>query len=71
MPLNAECSHIFMTKTLHLNENDFVEIDRSMLTMIGFKNIWVQHKDKHGNAKVDENGNLIWKDKRSDFSNGV
>ena len=55
MPLNAECSQIFMTKTLPLNKNQFVEIDRSMFTMIGFKNIWVQQKDKHGNAKVAEN----------------
>ena len=71
MPLNAQCSHIFLTKTSHLNDKDFIEIDRPMLNMIGFKNVWVQQKDKHGNEKVDDDGNLIWKDKRSDFNNAV
>ena len=61
----------FLTKTSHLNDTDFVEIDRSMLEMIGFKNNWVQQKDKHGNVKVDESGILKLKDSRADFSNAA
>ena len=35
MPLNTPCAQIFLTKTSHLTENDFIEIDRPVLNTIG------------------------------------
>jgi hypothetical protein len=39
--------------------------------MIGFKNTWVEQKDKHGNIKVDQNGLPKLKDTRSDFNHAI
>ena len=71
MPLNAQCAQVFLTKTSHLTENDFIEIDRPVLNAIGFKNNWIQQKDKHGNVKVDEDGIIKLKDTRADFGNAI
>ena len=71
MPLNAQCAQIFLTKTSHLSENDFIEIDRPVLNTIGFKNNWIQQKDKHGNVKVDEDGIIKLKDAIADFGNAI
>jgi len=69
LPLNEQCAAVFYAKTAHLNDIDFIEIDRDILQMIGFQNTFAQKKDKHGNIKVDEYGNPVLVDKRHDFSN--
>ena len=61
----------FMEKTIHLQDTDFIEIDRQMLQMIGFKNTLIEKKDKHGNVKINEMGNVLLSDKRNDFSNAI
>ena len=50
---------------------DFVEIDRKILEMIGFKNIFSKKKDKNGNTKLDSKGNPILRDMRSDFNSAI
>ena len=62
-PLNEEFASVFYAKTAHLNDTDFIEIDRAMLQMIGFKNAFSQSEDKHGNIKL--------KDMRHDFNNAI
>ena len=71
MPLNTQCAQMFLTKTSHLTENDFIEIDRPVLNTFGFKNNWIQQKDKHGSVKVDEDGIIKLKDARADFGNAI
>ena len=71
LPLNEQCASVFYSKTAHLTDNDFVEIDRSVLQMIGFKNNFSEQKDKHGNLKMDALGNPLLKDMRNDFSSAV
>ena len=71
LPLNEQCSSVFYAKTAHLRDIDFVEIDRSILEIIGFKNTVYEKKDKNGNIKKDQNGNPILKDMRSDFNSAV
>ena len=71
LPLNEQCASVFYSKTAHLTDNDFVEIDRSVLQMIGFKNNFSEQKDKHGNLKTDALGNPLLKDMRNDFSSAV
>ena len=71
LPLNEQCASVFYSKTAHLTDNDFVEIDRSVLEMIGFKNNFSEQKDKHGNLKMDALGNPLLKDMRNDFSSAV
>ena len=71
LQLNEQCASVFYAKTAHLNDIDFVEVDRTMLNLIGFKNTFVQQKDKHGNAKVDRNGDIKLKDMRIDFSSAL
>ena len=55
LPLNEQCSSVFYAKTAHLRDIDFVEIDRPILQMIGFKNTVYEMKDKNGNVKFDLN----------------
>ena len=62
---------MFYARTAHLKDIDFVQIDRSILEIIGFKNTVYEMKDKNGNTKVDENGNAILKDMRSDFNSAI
>jgi hypothetical protein len=50
---------------------DFVEIDRKILELIGFKNVFSKKKDKHGNTKLDTNGTPVLKDMRNDFSSAI
>ena len=71
LPLNEQCASVFFDKTAHLTDSDFIEIDRPILEMIGFKNTWVEQKDKHGNIKVDQNGQPILKDNRNDFTSAI
>ena len=71
LPLNEQCSSVFYSKIAHLNDYDFVEIDRSILEMIGFKNKVYEVKDKTGAVKVDENGNSKLRDARSDFYQAI
>ena len=71
LPLNEQCAAVFYEKTMNLKDTDFIEIDRPMLQMIGFKNTFIEKKDKHGNVKVDETGNPVLSDKRNDFSNAI
>lgn len=49
----------------------FIEVDRQMLQLIGFKNTFNEKKDKHGNIILDEHGNPLLVDKRHDFSNAI
>ena len=71
LPLNEQCSSVFYSKTAHLTDIDFVEIDRPILEMIGFKNSISEKKDKNGNVKLDKNGNPSLKDMRNDFSTAI
>lgn len=71
LPLNEKCFSVFYSRTVHLKDVDFVEIDRPILEMIGFKNTVYEMKDKSGNVKVDKNGNPKLKDMRSDFSHAI
>ena len=67
LPLNEQYFSVLYAKTAHLKDSDFVQIDRPILQMIGFKNSFCEKKDKNGNVIADENGNPILKDMRSDF----
>ena len=71
LALNEKCASVFYAKTAHLKDNDFIEIDRSILETIGFKNTFTEQKDKKGNLKLDENGQPKLKDTRSDFSHAI
>ena len=71
LPLNEQCAAVFYEKTVHLKDNDFIEIDRQMLQMIGFKNTFTEKKDRYGNVQLDENGNPKLEDNRNDFSNAM
>ena len=71
LPLNEQCSSVFYAKTAHLKDIDYVEIDRPILEMIGFKNIISSKKDKNGNINLDSKGNPILRDTRSDFNSAI
>ena len=71
LPLNEQCSTVFYSKIAHLSDNDFVEIDRSILETIGFKNTSYEVKDKKGAVKVDKDGNSKVRDARSDFYQAI
>ena len=71
LPLNETIASVFYQKTAHLQDHDFIQIDRDMLQTIGFKNTFAVKKDKHGNIKLDENGNPKMEDKRHDVNNAV
>ena len=51
LPLNEQCAAVFYGKIAHLKDTEFVELDREMLQMIGFKNTFSKKKNKHGNVK--------------------
>ena len=63
LPLSEQCASIFYSKTAHLTDNDFFEIDRSILQLIGFKNSFSE--------KTGKNGMLKLQDMRNDFSNAI
>ena len=46
LPLNDQCASVFYEKTSHLKDTDFVEIDRPMLELIGYKNVFIEKRDK-------------------------
>ena len=71
LPLNETVASVFFQKTAHLQDHDFIKIDRDMLQTIGFKNTFAVKKDKHGNVKRDEYGNPMMEDKRQDFNNAL
>ena len=71
LALNEQCAAVFYEKTMNLKDTDFIEIDRQMLQLIGFKNTFSEKKDKHGNVRVDEQGNVMLSDMRHDFSNAI
>ena len=71
LPLNEQCASVFFEKTAHLTDTDFIEIHRPILETVGFKNCYVQQKDKNGNVKLDEHGNPKLTDVRSDFSSAI
>ena len=71
LPLNETIASVFYQKTAHLQDHDFIQIERDMLQTIGFKNTFGVKKDKHGNIKLDENGNPKMEDKRQDVNNAV
>ena len=71
LPLNEQCASVFFEKTAHLNDNDFIEIDRPILEIIGFKNKFIERKDKNGNIKVDESGSVKLIDMRADFNSAI
>ena len=50
---------------------NFIEINRTHLENIGFKNTFSEQKDKNGNLKVDERGNLKLQDERHDFYSAI
>jgi len=65
------CTSIFLAKTAHLQDTDFVQIDRPILEVIGFKNCFVEQKDKNGNVKLDKNDQPKLKDTRTDFNHAI
>ena len=69
--LNEQCAAVFYEKTVHIKDTDFIEIDRQMLQMIGFKNTFIEKKDKQGNVKLDDNGKPKLEDTRKDFNNAI
>ena len=71
LPLNDQCSSVFYEKTSHLKDTDFVEIDRPMLELIGFKNLFIEKKDRNGNVKINSNRSPKIIDKRTDFNNAI
>ena len=71
LPLNEKCASVFYAKTAHLKDYDFIEIDRSILETIGFKNTFYEKKDRHGNIKLDAEGNPKLQDMRTDFSHAI
>ena len=71
LPLNNECDRVFYNKTAYLKDTDYIEIDRPILEMIGYKNKLMEKKDKHGNLKLDEFGNVKLVDMRSDFNSAI
>ena len=71
LPLNETVASVFFRKTAHLQDHNFVKIDRDMLQTIGFKNTFAVKKDKYGNVKIDEYGNPMMEDKRQDFNNAL
>ena len=70
-PLKEKCASVFLNRIDHLQDDDFIEIDRPILQMIGFKNVWNEKKDKHGNVKLDDNGNPKMEDMRKYFYNAI
>ena len=54
-----------------LENTDFIEVDREMLQMLGYKNSFAEKKDKFGNVKVDEHGRPKLEDTRKDFNNAI
>ena len=70
-PLNDQCASVFYEKTSHLKDTEFVEIDRPMLELIGFKNVFIEKRDKNGNVRKDHNHNPKMIDKRTDFNNAI
>ena len=71
LSLHSACAAVFYDKLAHLKDTDFVEIDRSMLEIIGFKNITYHQKDKNGEIKLDKTGNPKFQDMRTDFSHAI
>ena len=71
LPLNEQCAAVFYEKTMNLKDTDFIEIDRPMLQMIGFKNTCIEKKDTQGNVKLDDNGKPKLEDTRKDFNNAI
>ena len=71
LQLNEQCAVVFYEKNIHLKDTDFIEVDRQMLQIIGFKNTFAEKKDKYGNVKVDEQGNQMLSDMRHDFNNAI
>ena len=71
LPLNEQCDSVFYLKTAHLKDTDFVQIDRPVLEMIGFKNTWTEKKDRKGKVKLDENGFPKLEDTRKDFNHAI
>ena len=71
LPLNEKYTSVFYTKTAHLKDCDFIEIDRSILETIGFKNTFYEKKDRNGNIKIDKNGETMLQDMRADFNNAI
>ena len=70
-PHDETIASLFAEKTAHLKDHEFIKIDREMLKMIGIKNKLTQKKDKHGNVKLDKNGNPKIQDMRHDFNNAL
>ena len=71
LPLNEKYTSVFYTKTAHLKDCDFIEIDRSILKTIGFKNTFYEKKDRNANIKIDKNGETMLQDMRADFNNAI
>ena len=71
LSLNTECAAVFYGKLAHLSDTDFVQIDRNILELIGFKNTIYEQRDKNGAVKLDKYGNPKLKDTRIDFSNAL
>ena len=71
LPLDEQCFSALHSITAHLNDNDFVEINRPILQLIGFRNSFIEKKDSKRNLQSDVNGHPLLKDMRNDFSTAV
>ena len=71
LPLNEQYFSVLYAKTAHLKDIDFIEVERPILEMVGFKNTVYEQKGKNGLAKRDRHGNIKYKDTQCDFYSAV
>ena len=71
LPLDEQCFSALHSITAHLNDNDFVERNRPILQLIGFRNSFIEKKDSKRNLQSDVNGHPLLKNMRNDFSTAV
>ena len=68
LPLNEHCMSVFHARIAPLQENDWIELDRSILELIGFENRWSELKNK----EMGSDGNpVMMVDTRKDFSDAI
>ena len=53
------------------NDYNYIEITRSILQTIGFRNTFYEKKDSKGNIKLNEKGNPMLRDMRTDFCSAI
>ena len=62
---------ISTTRNEGSNDCNYIEITRSILQTIGFRNTFYEKKDSKGNIKLNEKGNPMLRDMRTDFCSAI